>query len=72
MIEIEKGIPIPNRKSDSTLASVRKRMEIGDSYFVETDSPVRALYSAYQWGRGNGMKFSGRQIDGGVRIWRVA
>lgn len=77
MIEIEKGIPIPPARQPGVKAkSPRHEMEVGDSYFVKTsarDACVVEGNKARCWGRKNGgKKFSTRQVEGGVRIWRVA
>ena len=75
MIEIEKGVPIPPRKSGPKTVVRRASMEIGDSYFVACVSKQEAskeAIAARTWGYGNGMKFSTRQVEGGVRIWRIA
>ena len=75
MIEIEKGVPMPAPKGGPKMDVDRAAMEVGDSYFVaceDRQTMSRASVAARTWGYGNGMKFSTRQVEGGVRIWRVA
>ena len=71
-IQIEKGIPIPDRARKSSYPF--GQMEVGDS-FLDRDAAKtissRAYNAANIWGRNHGVKFAGRQVEGGVRIWRV-
>ncbi len=70
---IERNIPIP-----PAVQSGRRRkypyaeMSIGDSVFIPHNKiPGPAYSSAMSYGLRNGKRFTGRQMDGGVRIWRV-
>lgn len=79
VLAVEKDIPIPE-------ASHRKRrypldqMEVGDSFLVPTDPAMtfRKLQAkasssvAYAHGTLGGRRFVTRQVEGGVRVWRIA
>ena len=73
MFEIEKGIAVPAARFKYPWAE----MEIGDSFFVEPGE--RSLTKMHghlsslgnHYGKPRGMKFTTRQVDGGVRVWRV-
>lgn len=50
------------------------KMAVGDSLFFEGEKigpECKPYIAASVFGRNNGMKFAGRTVDGGVRIWRV-
>ena len=74
-MNIEKSIPIP----DVTLGAPTKypftKMEVGDSSFFG-GAPIgpkcKPYIAAKSRGYASGKKFTGRTVDGGVRIWRVA
>lgn len=74
MNKISSEIPIP--------ANVRKigkresydfgHMSVGDSIFFKGETTAsKQMTAAYVYGRYNGKKFTGRTVDGGLRIWRV-
>ena len=73
---IDKNIAQPEKaygKKSETLAM----MEIGDSIFdegVESVSPSTSKWyaAAQQFGLKTGAKFSGRKVEGGIRIWRIS
>jgi hypothetical protein len=70
---IEKQIPLPKRHQPSKYPW--KQMEVGDSFFVATDTKRKAIQfgaMASDTGKRLGCKFATRQVDGGIRIWRVA
>lgn len=70
-MKIEKGIPVPSKKTNTVYPLVD--MEVGDSFLVETDMPERVrsaiqMFSAINIGR----KFATRKTDGGYRVWRIS
>jgi len=76
MIAIDKEIPIP----ESRKSTGRKRMypfhdlDVGDSFFVETNEPhhrVKSLLQSVRKSRFPDKKFTTRIVNGGVRCWRV-
>lgn len=69
-IEIEKGIPLPDRRKRSIYPFAE--MEFGDS-FVVAKSPRAMASSAWKWAKRNGgeKKFACRTVEGGCRVWRV-
>lgn len=71
MLEIEKGIPIPGKKTGH-YARVYPwyEMEVGDSVFTEKTN----LSGCFGGGRvrASGRRFAQRKVEGGIRIWRIA
>ena len=73
--EIEKGVPVPD--TVKTRRYPFEEMEPGDSFFIETKDRGGARNSAMscacRFGKDQNPKrtFCGRQVDGGVRVWRV-
>lgn len=75
-MKIEENIPM-NDNTSSNIYKMLIGMNIGDSIIDEgaksTSCKGSKLYaSAQQAGIRSGMKFSGRKVENGVRIWRVA
>ena len=70
--QIEKGIPVPETRGRGLYPFAD--MGVGDSFFVggEVSARSNALTAALNFGKRNGLKFSSRNVDGGLRIWRVA
>lgn len=70
-MKIDKNIPAPKVMSQS---GARKYpfpdMEIGHSFWVESDRPVRQAISA--WHKRNKQRFTCRKVSDGYRVWRVA
>lgn len=68
MHNVEKGVPMPPpTKGIYPFGS----MEVGDSFEAKaTRGAVSAAASDY--GKRHGLKFSVRQIDGTIRVWRIA
>lgn len=71
---IEKNVPIPERGG---WASIAANMDIGDSYLdtsgtSSSASGSKALSAFIQYGKKNGMTFTARKVEGGVRIWRAS
>ena len=62
--KIEKGIEVPQYRAKYPF----KKMEVGDSFFSETD----ACSSAYMYGKRNGKRFLIRKEGDGFRVWRIA
>ena len=64
-IIIEKYIPLPGRALKSSFPF--EQMEVGDSFFVDTQKTV-ATKSAE---RRLGFQFKAKQVNGGCRVWRT-
>lgn len=68
---VEDGVPMPER------ASARSKypfagMKVGAScFFAGERANGKAYRAAMAYGSSRGWKFSGRVVDGGLRIWRV-
>lgn len=72
MITIESGIPIPPKRGLKNLASAAsavRAMEVGDSVLVATLGKTKALRVSARRFR---FKIAQRQVEGGIRVWRVA
>ena len=67
-IVIDKGIAIRDARKNRKLKYPWNEMNIGDSFF--TESNVRML--AYYNGRNTGRKYSVRKENNGYRVWRTA
>lgn len=71
-MNIDKNIPMPVSRGPKT--SVLLSMKVGDSIFANDGNTASSRFynSAKQISyRKKGMKFSGRNENGGVRIWRI-
>ncbi len=74
IIKVESGVPLPDpngRKSKYPWDSMKE----GDSFFVPCADGDRvrmqnALASVSRQHRPH--KFTARQVDGGIRVWRIA
>ena len=78
MIEIEKGIKISDVLNNGRGVGAKskypfKDMKIGDSFFVECDKPKTKKLSSILGcaGRCKPMKFTVRQVENGIRTWRI-
>jgi hypothetical protein len=82
MIEIENGIPIPDRGSVGGKTHSKypfSSMAVGDSFFLPV-KPGKTLSQTQQSISGSigyhtkktGMRFVSRMVEGGVRFWRTA
>lgn len=76
--KIEKGIPVPNRKSNTSFVWPFNIMEVEDSVFISLDSYSRSKHSmvanaARNMGKRKTpiWKYTTRRVIGGVRVWRV-
>ena len=75
-MKIEKSVQMPKKE---TRGAPRKYpfldMDVGDSVFFDGEKisqNCRPYIAASVTGKNHCMKFSGRTVDGGVRIWRIA
>lgn len=80
MIQIEKGIPIPERSYRNSISNLPfDKMEVGDSFFVpdKTDSTSLATMRVYcsRWAKQLGIKLrvsvQKKASPAGIRVWRV-
>lgn len=78
MIEIDKGIPIPVKKSGTSANYPFSSMEVGDSFFIAVVEAnerekmrKRVFANAIYWGRITNRKFCVRAVEGGLRVWRI-
>ena len=67
-MKIEKNIPMPMSRSASNYGW--GEFEVGDCTFVEGPA-MKEKQSVYQYGTRNNKKFTCRQEEKGVRIWRI-
>lgn len=75
MQEIETGVEMPEKVKGTGAKSKYgfKRLAVGDSLFFEgMDTKSRPYTAAKVLEKTTGLKFEGRTVDGGLRIWRVA
>lgn len=83
-IPIDRDIPVPPRKPAGGVGPRTKKrrpwrqMQLGDSFMVKASPGAanRLQVTLAQTGRRifeeTGMRFTTRQIEGGVRVWRIA
>ena len=82
MIEIEQGIPMPPPRKSGGGGGNQKypwgEMQVGDSFFVPkppgmtlAQLQIRVNGSSSPAGKRLGMSYTVRQVEGGVRVWRV-
>lgn len=73
MIEIDKNMPLPpTRGSAGGKKYPITELEIGDSFLV-TDATQRKVWgSVGSVAKRTGAKFTVRNVEGGVRVWRIA
>ncbi len=72
---IEKGVEMPRSKKATIYPF--EQMEVGDSFFIETDDPRRKQNSLRGCCRNSQHRYPGRVyatrvVPGGVRCWRTA
>lgn len=68
---IEKSQPMPDRKA-GVVKYPFASMEIGDSIFFEgQDYRSAPAFAARKWSQRHEQKFSCRNVEGGLRIWRT-
>lgn len=74
-IKIESNIPIEASYTNGRPEKYPwRKMEVGDSFFVSSDTMDLKRASTYAWeaGRRTGCKFACRRQEDGIRIWRVS
>lgn len=74
-LKIDKDVPIPASDPGGRPEKYPwQKMEVGDSFLIPLESMKHksAINLAYQAGQRTGRKFSGRRIEGGTRVWRIA
>ena len=77
-ITIEKGVPLPPRRTAPSLCSnLLASMEPGDSFIVPLEEGrkmqhYKAYHNAVNWARRSGRKVTARLTPEGLRIWRVS
>ena len=69
MIEIEKNIPIPEKRYKKRKYPVLE-MEVGDSFFAPDITPS-SITGVLQECRGKGWEFVRRTEKTGARVWRT-
>lgn len=72
-MQIEKNIPMPLQVRGAPRKYPFYDMDVGDSVFFPSVSSTASneYRAAINAGRNHGMRFSARNIDGGLRIWRI-
>ena len=75
MYEIEKNVPVAEPWGGYRYPF--KQMEIGDSFFIPADGDLKKTKSsmasrATRYGARTGKRFVVRNVNGGIRVWRVA
>lgn len=72
MYKIEKNIPIP-KKSNRPRKYNFQNMEVGDSFFVRNGKQKVVASSAayYSFLYDKEKKFTVRNVEGGIRCWRI-
>lgn len=70
--KIEKGLPVVGAKRGAKPKYPFRKMEIGDSIFIDGDVGRVAAITAHAFAHRNcEYKFMCRKVEGGYRIWRV-
>jgi len=64
-IQIEKNIPIPNRRRSTGLSEAMRKMKVGDSVIVSS------FAIAYVVARHVNIEVTCRKVDGKIRAWRT-
>lgn len=72
MVQIDKGVPVPGRKTPMDWTPLLGRLEVGDSFLVPAaaKSSIGTAVKAHK--DSTGMALTTRTVDGGIRVWRVA
>ncbi len=82
IFKIEKGIELPSLSSKRGVERGRygksrdypfKDMIIGDSFLIQEPEEIwgKARKAAALWGKRHDRKYTTRQVDGGLRVWRT-
>lgn len=70
--DVEKNVPMPEERATRTLYPFRN-MEVGDSFLVPQGAPQRVNAAVYQENKKrDGVKYTQRKVEGGVRVWRMS
>lgn len=70
-MKVESNLPIPSANGGKTKYPIRT-MKPGESFLAEGQKMGGGAYSsAWTHGRLTGKEFTGRTVEGGVRIWRI-
>ena len=67
-LQIEKDVPIVMSKR---MTYPYKEMDVGDSFFVPNGKMQTLSNANWRVGKKLGVKFTARQVEGGVRVWRT-
>lgn len=68
---IEKAHPLPARKAGEAKYPFAE-MSVGDSiFFAGHDYRSAPAFAARKWSQRHDQKFSCRNVEGGLRIWRT-
>lgn len=73
MYQVEKNVEMPSRGAHSVYPF--SNMEIGDSFLVASADKKKAASiraCACTYAKKNSVRFTCKQVDGGVRVWRTA
>ena len=70
MYEIDKNVPLPPFTRGARFPY--EQLEVGDSFYVEGGKLSSICNSNYRVGKRLQAKFTARQEDSGVRVWRVS
>jgi len=73
--EIESDIPIPPARwgggRPKTPVYPFSRMEVGDSFLVPVEKTLLVMHAARGRRKRTHEEYATRQVDGGLRIWRI-
>jgi len=76
MVKIERNIPIPNKQSCPYGIAVFRKLEVGDSFWVELETKhaqrVRSMSQSVREYVDKTRKFTIRREGNGYRVWRIA
>ena len=76
MVEIKKGVPLPDSKKDLSKSRYAKypfrEMEVFDSvFFPKDESNANAQRAALKYAKDNGKVFITKMEKDGLRVWRT-
>jgi hypothetical protein len=69
MIQVDKDIPIPERRVRRVYPYAE--LEVGDSFFLEDAALQQVCNNNLRAGRKYQRKFVAKKENGGVRVWRT-
>ena len=70
MFQIEKGIPMPEKRSYEKKYPCSV-MDVGDSFFVESKDKKEMSRISSSFATYKPKKFAARSVEGGIRVWRI-